>query len=87
MRVQPTVVGMAAFLRSSDVQFGNCRFHASTLASLCRGGQCHFMGLRLAFGYAAHQGTPTTALLCSNGHRVDNKGFSLLLGPISFTIR
>jgi hypothetical protein len=45
------------------------------------------MGLRLAFGYAAHQCTPTTALLCSSGHRVDNKGFSLLLSPISFTIR
>jgi hypothetical protein len=33
MRVQPAVIGMAAFIRLSDVQFGHCRFHTTTLTA------------------------------------------------------
>ena len=38
MRVEPAVVGMAAFIGPSDIQFGCCRFHASTLAAFGGGG-------------------------------------------------
>lgn len=38
--VQPAVVGMAAFVGSSDVQFGRCRFHINTIAALSDSLQC-----------------------------------------------
>ncbi len=33
MRVEPAVVGVAAFIGPSDVQFGRCRFHANNMAA------------------------------------------------------
>lgn len=31
MRIQPAVVGTAAFVRPSDIQFGHCRFHVNRI--------------------------------------------------------
>jgi hypothetical protein len=38
MRVEPAVVGMAAFVCPSDIQFGRLRFHVNTFAASGRGG-------------------------------------------------
>jgi hypothetical protein len=35
MRIEPAVVGMAAFTGPPDVQFSRCRFHVNTMAATC----------------------------------------------------
>src|SRR3546814_286917 len=63
MRVQPDVVGVAALVRPTDIQFSRCRVHALKMTATRDSAQCHVVGLSLPFGYAGRNGTPTTALL------------------------
>lgn len=67
IRFQPAVVGMAAFVGPSDVQFSRRRFHGNKMTAPRDSAQCHVVGVSLPFGYAGCHGTPTTALLRGGG--------------------
>ena len=67
MRLQPAVIGVAAFVCPSDVQFGRCRFHGEQDAALRVPANANVLGLSLPFGYAGRHGTPTTAILRGGG--------------------